>query len=127
MGDGLGRLSGGFGAAALVGAGAWLAAVCATTGGAAAGLAWATDMVDGSLLRAVRESQGLELKQIARRTRINLAYLEAIESDDFAALPAMVYVRGFVAEIAKCLRLDPIQVAHTYVRRVKRSEAGDRA
>ncbi|MDB4987565.1 MAG: Flagellar synthesis regulator FleN [Myxococcaceae bacterium] len=82
---------------------------------------------DGSLLRAVRESQGLELKQIARRTRINLAYLEALEADDFAALPALVYVRGFVAEIAKCLRLDPIQVAHTYVRRVKRSEAGERA
>ncbi|MDB4972663.1 MAG: Flagellar synthesis regulator FleN [Myxococcaceae bacterium] len=82
---------------------------------------------DGSLLRAVRESQGLELKQIARRTRISLAYLEAIESDDFGALPALVYVRGFVAELAKSLRLDPVQVAHTYVRRVKRSEAGERA
>ncbi|MEY4511422.1 MAG: hypothetical protein RLZZ450_3544 [Pseudomonadota bacterium] len=81
---------------------------------------------DGSLLRAVRESQGLELKQISRRTKINLQYLEAIEGDDFAALPAIVYVRGFVAEFAKCLRLDPVQVAHTYVRRVKRSEAGDR-
>ena len=81
---------------------------------------------DGSLLRAVRESQGLELKQIARRTRINLGYLEALESDDFAALPALVYVRGFVVEIAKCLHLDPVQVAHTYVRRVKRSEAGER-
>lgn len=82
---------------------------------------------DGSTLRAVRESQGLELKQISRRTKINLAYLEAVESDDFAALPALVYVRGFVAEMAKCLRLDPVHVAHTYVRRVKRSEAGERA
>jgi flagellar biosynthesis protein FlhG len=82
---------------------------------------------DGSLLRAVRESQGLELKQIARRTRISIVYLEALEADDFAALPALVYVRGFVVEIAKCLRLDPVQVAHTYVRRVKRSEAGERA
>jgi flagellar biosynthesis protein FlhG len=82
---------------------------------------------DGSTLRAVRESQGLELKQISRRTKINLTYLEAVESDDFAALPALVYVRGFVAEMAKCLRLDPVHVAHTYVRRVKRSEAGERA
>jgi flagellar biosynthesis protein FlhG len=82
---------------------------------------------DGSTLRAIRESQGLDLKQISRRTKINLAYLEAVESDDFAALPALVYVRGFVAEMAKCLRLDPVHVAHTYVRRVKRSEAGGRA
>ena len=74
---------------------------------------------DGSLLRLVRESQGLDLKQISRRTKINLAYLEAVEGDDFSALPALVYVRGFVAEMAKCLRLDPVQVAHTYVRRVK--------
>jgi len=79
---------------------------------------------DGSLLRLVRESQGLDLKQISRRTKINLAYLEAVEGDDFSALPALVYVRGFVAEMAKCLRLDPVQVAHTYVRRVK-ERAGD--
>jgi hypothetical protein len=46
-------------------------------------------------------------------------------------LPALVYVRGFVTEVAKCLRLDPVQVAHTYVRRVKRAEdekrVGERA
>jgi flagellar biosynthesis protein FlhG len=81
---------------------------------------------DGALLRAIRESQGLELKQISRRTKINLQYLEALEGDDFAALPALVYVRGFVTEMAKVLRLDPVQVAHTYVRRVKRSEVGER-
>lgn len=83
---------------------------------------------DGSLLRLVRESQGLELKQISRRTKINLAYLEAVEGDDFSALPALVYVRGFVAEMAKCLRLDPVQVAHTYVRRVRQQHgAGETA
>jgi len=82
---------------------------------------------DGSLLRAVRESQGLDLKQISKRTKINLAYLEALEGDDFEALPALVYVRGFVSEMAKCLRLDPAQVAHTYVRRVKLHEAGEPA
>jgi flagellar biosynthesis protein FlhG len=76
---------------------------------------------DGALLRAMRESRGVELVQISRRTKISLAYLEAIEDDDFAALPAVVYVRGFVAEMAKCLQLDPIQASQTYVRRVKRN------
>ena len=76
---------------------------------------------DGALLRAVRESRGLELKQISKRTKISLAYLEALEEDDFGALPALVYVRGFVAEMAKCLTLDPVQVSHSYVRRVRRN------
>jgi hypothetical protein len=82
---------------------------------------------DGSLLRAVRESRGLELGQISRRTKISLSYLQAIEDDDFGALPALVYVRGFVAEMAKCLALDPVQVSHTYVRRVRRNLGEGRA
>jgi flagellar biosynthesis protein FlhG len=81
---------------------------------------------DGTLLRAVRESRGMDLKQISKRTRISLNYLEAIEDDDFGALPALVYVRGFVSEVAKCLELDPIQVAHTYVRRVRRNLGEER-
>ena len=76
---------------------------------------------DGALIRAVREARGLDLKQIAKRTKIGIGYLQAIEDDDFGALPALVYVRGFVAEVAKCLGLDPSHVAQTYVRRVRRN------
>jgi len=68
----------------------------------------------------------MDLKHISKRTRISLNYLEAIEDDDFGALPALVYVRGFVTEVAKCLDLDPIQVAHTYVRRVRRNLGEER-
>jgi flagellar biosynthesis protein FlhG len=76
---------------------------------------------DGALLRAVREARGFDLKQISKRTKISTVYLAALEDDDFSALPALVYVRGFVAEVAKCLALDPIQVSHSYVRRVRRN------
>ncbi len=76
---------------------------------------------DGALLRRMRESLGLELKQISRRTKISMIYLQAIEDDDFGALPAIVYVRGFVAELAKTLGLDSVLVSQTYVRRVKRN------
>ena len=74
----------------------------------------------GALLRAVRESQGVDLREISQRTKIGTAYVEAIESDDFRSLPAPVYVRGFVTEVAKFLRLDAAQVSRTYVRRYQR-------
>jgi len=74
----------------------------------------------GSILRAVRHSKGIRLEDVAGRTKIGLNYLSAIENDDFGSLPAAVYVRGFVNELAKVLRLDATQVARTYVRRYRR-------
>lgn len=74
----------------------------------------------GAILRAVRHSKGIRLEDVAGRTKIGLNYLSAIENDDFGSLPAAVYVRGFVNELAKVLRLDATQVARTYVRRYRR-------
>lgn len=73
----------------------------------------------GALLRKVRESQGTELDEIASRTKISINYLRAVESEDFAKLPALVYTRGFVHEIARCLDLDPTQVTRTYLKRFR--------
>jgi flagellar biosynthesis protein FlhG len=73
----------------------------------------------GALLRKVRESLGTDLEEIASRTKISLPYLRAIESEDFAALPAFVYARGFVHEVARCLNLDPTQVTRTYLKRFR--------
>jgi flagellar biosynthesis protein FlhG len=73
----------------------------------------------GGLLRAVRESQGTSLEQISERTKVGTSYLRCIEEEDFDRLPAAVYVRGFVTEFAKCLRLDPEQVSQSYIRRYR--------
>ncbi len=73
----------------------------------------------GLLLRRVREALGLELADIASQTKIGRAYLSALEEEDFSKLPAAVYVRGFLAQLAKCLELDPEQVQRTYMRRLK--------
>ena len=62
-------------------------------------------------------SLGVDLEEIARFTKINPAQLQAIEDESFAELPAVVYLRGFITEIAKFLKLDPTQVARTYLRR----------
>lgn len=77
----------------------------------------------GALLRKVRESQGVELGEIAMKTKIAVVHLRAIEDEAFAELPATVYTRGFVQELAKFLALDPSQVARTYLRRMREAMA----
>jgi flagellar biosynthesis protein FlhG len=81
----------------------------------------------GALLQKVRESQGVELADIAAKTKIAATHLRAIEKDAFQELPALVYTRGFVQELAKCLRLDPSQVARTYLKRMRDSLASGRS
>jgi flagellar biosynthesis protein FlhG len=73
----------------------------------------------GALLRKVRESLGLELADISAKTKIARAHLHAIEEDRFADLPALVYARGFLSELARQLHLDPNQVQKTYLRRLR--------
>ena len=73
----------------------------------------------GALLRKVRESMGIELGEIARHTKISTGYLEAIEAEEYANLPALVYTRGFVQQVARFLELDPTQVSKTYIKRMR--------
>jgi len=69
----------------------------------------------GSSLRGIRESMGLDLKQISQKTKINRQYLAWLEEESFENLPALVYIRGFVTEYAKVLNLDPHRVADSYL------------
>jgi flagellar biosynthesis protein FlhG len=73
----------------------------------------------GVLLTKVRESLGIEIEEIARRTKISASHLRAIEAEEYQALPALVYTRGFLQQVAKCLELDPTQVTRTYLRRMR--------
>lgn len=74
----------------------------------------------GALIKQVREAYRISLRDVSQKTKIGAQYLRAIEEDDFARLPALVYASGFVGEYAKVLKLDPQQVSRTYVRRYKR-------
>lgn len=73
----------------------------------------------GDLLRRIRESQGLSLAEIARLTKIPVNHLTSIEEDAFHRLPAAVYVRGYVGEVARQLGLDANVVRMTYMARHK--------
>jgi len=69
----------------------------------------------GVILAKLREVQGLDLGSIADRTKISLKTLEAIEADDYSALPALIYVRSFLKQLAVLLHLDPARVVNDYL------------
>jgi flagellar biosynthesis protein FlhG len=75
--------------------------------------------VTGAFLRKVREIRGLELSDISQRTKISERYLRALEEEQFAEMPAAVYVRGYVTEYARALRLDPQRSAESYLVRYR--------
>ena len=76
-----------------------------------------TTEYSGELLRHIREARGVELHDIAERTKIHIGYLRAIEEENFAATPSPVYLRGFLKTVARDLKLDQEQVARTYMKR----------
>lgn len=61
----------------------------------------------GTALKAARERAGMSLGEVADRLKLSIRQLEAIEHDDFQQLPGATFVRGFVRNYARFLRLDP--------------------
>jgi len=60
----------------------------------------------GEALRVAREAAGLSLNEVADRLKLSLRQLDAIERDDFEALPGPTFVRGFVRNYARFLEID---------------------
>lgn len=57
----------------------------------------------GPYLRERREARGVSLKEMARSTRVRERYLEALEADNFAELPAGVFTKGFIRAYCQLL------------------------
>src|SRR5271166_5436839 len=64
----------------------------------------------GGTLKHARVAQGVDLCSLAARTKINVKYLEAIESDDRSSLPSGFFYRSFVAQYARALSLDTREI-----------------
>ena len=61
----------------------------------------------GERFRAAREQRNLSLSDVAEQIRIRSVYLAAIEEENWSAIGAPVYVRGFLRTYARFLGLDP--------------------
>jgi cytoskeleton protein RodZ len=66
----------------------------------------------GATLAAARAATGLSIAEVAEQMRISPRQVEAIESDRYAELPGAVFVRGFVRNYARLLKLDPVPLLH---------------
>lgn len=62
-------------------------------------------------LRAAREALGLSTSDIARRTRVTLRHIEALEAGDYAAMPGRPYAIGFARGYALAVGLDGTAIA----------------
>lgn len=71
--------------------------------------------VNGQTLRRLREARRLSLDELAEATKIRRPYLAAIEEQDFENLPSRVYLRGFLTQIARVLRVDKVRLADGYL------------
>ncbi|AJP73333.1 helix-turn-helix domain-containing protein [Sphingomonas hengshuiensis] len=65
----------------------------------------------GEKLRAAREAQGLDVVEIASRTRIPQRHLEAIERSDYTGLPSITYAIGFAKSYARAVGSDEVAIA----------------
>ncbi|HET7319236.1 MAG TPA: RodZ domain-containing protein [Nitrospirota bacterium] len=74
----------------------------------------------GKYLHDAREARGIDLRDAAQQTRISLQYLRALEEENFEKLPGDVFVRGFLKNYARFLRLDEAEVMKQYAEMVQK-------
>lgn len=69
----------------------------------------------GQKLKAARLKKKLTASEAAKGTRIKIQHIEAIEQDDFSAVPAPAYAKGFIRIYADYLELDPEPLVDEYM------------
>ena len=57
----------------------------------------------GGYLSGLREERGISIDEMARVTRVASRYLEALEREDFTALPAPVFTKGYIRAYCQAL------------------------
>jgi cytoskeleton protein RodZ len=68
----------------------------------------------GARLRAGRENRGLSVPQAAERLHFDARVVEALEAEDYAALGADVYVRGYLRRYAELVGDSPEELLGLY-------------
>jgi cytoskeleton protein RodZ len=75
------------------------------------------DLPLGLRLRRAREAAGLSVPEVAEKLRLKAATVEAIEREDFDALGATVYVRGYYNSYARLVGVPTVLIDSLFARR----------
>lgn len=70
---------------------------------------------DGASLRKIRQALKISVEEIVSETNIRSWYITSIEEENFDALPARIYVKGFLKQIAAYLKIPPEKVLRDYL------------
>ena len=70
----------------------------------------------GQHLQQVRNYKQFSLEKLSEITKISSFYIKALEEMEPQNLPAPVYVRGYIRQIAKTLGLDERKVCDSYMK-----------
>lgn len=76
----------------------------------------------GDFLKKIREYKNVDIVRMAEMTKVSKTYITNIELEAYDKLPAPVYIRGFVYQYAKCLKLNPELVASSYLKRMRQQK-----
>ncbi len=77
------------------------------------------EMFDGTFLKKVRIYKNINLDTLCDHLKIGRHHVNAIENNDFEKLPASVFVRGYVKQLAEALELDSKKVTDSYMKILK--------
>jgi Helix-turn-helix domain len=79
----------------------------------------------GATLREARNRRKVELSEVEAAIKIRVRYLQAMENEEWDALPGGAYTRGFIRTYASFLGLDGERLADDY-RRATSPQGGER-
>lgn len=71
------------------------------------------DPAPRSVLAVARVAQDLSVAEVARQLKLSERQVEALEAGAFDKLPGPVFVRGFIRNYARLLKLDPDRVLNS--------------
>ena len=73
----------------------------------------------GPVLQKIRLYKNISVDKLSDATRISRTYLMAVETNDYKQLPAAVFVRGFIVQIARVIGINETKAAASYMKHFK--------
>jgi cytoskeleton protein RodZ len=68
----------------------------------------------GEQLTAARKARKLDIERVARELKLDVAVIEALENDDSTALPAAIFVKGYLRSYARLVGLPEQQLLDSF-------------